>query len=1051
MSDETVKVAVTVRPLNQRELSHNASIVVSMKQHDRGSSTYVTDSTGKRRTYNFDHSFNLCHEDPENLGVFADQKYVFDRVGGPILDAAMEGKNVCLFAYGQTGAGKTWTMLGSDDDESKRGIIPRTCEAIFRKIADEPPDAEYEVRSAVWIQVVEVYCEQVNDLLLPRKDWPASGFKPEMQPDGSYGVRTTRQLCSCMSDIDTAFRRAFFNRTVGSHEMNQNSSRAHTIYTITYERQRLNRVSGKRFELLTSVLSLIDLAGSERTSKAGTSGVMLHEGTMINKSLSTLSRCISALAAGKPAPYRESVLTLLLKGSMTNGKVLMIAAVSPASVCTDETISTLAFADNIKKVRVRVRTNVSLDPAAEVKKQMAVMKAAMQSEIDELRKLLQVAQTNGGGGGGAPADDEASEADLVRRLNERVEEERTLQQQMKEAYERQMAELEMSAEERAAAQGRHEREWAGTMATTGLHEGELRPHIRNLAEDERLNEMMAHPFEVGENIIGRPDAADPPTIVLKGVGMMRRHATVHVEHDGDDEVAVRDKLTVRRTRVWIVPGDKAARVLVNGAAVRKRTELRHDARVWLAGNYIFRFVHPGHEDRRDPTPDDQPVSWMLANEEAEEALDPAGLRRAGGKGSAGLPDELAVQLFEALQNVEQCNGIAQDLSVDAFFRARLSKSRLENVTSVIVEAVLFREARVWGLVNFEERRFQMVSLWQHWRDCVDAGEPFEIPPEANPFIDDDYQLVGEAQLPLETLAHMLDVRHAVSIHSPLNETSGRLLAEMQPLDRNGNPGPFSDQDLDPFVDDPDELLYQTISFQVKVIGVDLHVQPGAGVPFANVFCRYRIDGRDDEEAWNKTPACPGSAIAPRYTSTHEHSLHVTPDVLKHLKDGAAFVQIWGQPVGSTATAAGRRGSNAPMDARAMQKTLADLRMELDDTRRQLAEARRGVADGAAPAATANGPQANGTSSGDAVAVHAEVERLQRDEAELNEKVGVLAEQLEQLLEEFARLEGEVGARKADLEALDSAVVRKKKLIDDLDARINEREAILRELDLPDEG
>ena len=162
-----------MRVFNGREKEAGATRIVRMEQLLKGSKTYITNpESGAEKMFEYDFSFQTFDENDLSAGPYASQETVFETLGRPVMVSALEGRNVCLFAYGQTGAGKSFSMLGKPDQP---GIIPRTCNAIFDRIAEEN-DPCYE--HCVSIQVVEVYCEQINDLLANRKTWPGQGHKP---------------------------------------------------------------------------------------------------------------------------------------------------------------------------------------------------------------------------------------------------------------------------------------------------------------------------------------------------------------------------------------------------------------------------------------------------------------------------------------------------------------------------------------------------------------------------------------------------------------------------------------------------------------------------------------------------------------------------------------------------------------------------------------------------------------------------------------------------------------------------------------------------------
>ena len=445
---DSVQVAVRMRVFNGREKSSNARRIVRMENLEKGSKTYIEDpDTGEERDFKYDFSFQSHSDSEPGIGEWATQDTVMTTLGIPVLNAALEGRNVSLFAYGQTGAGKSFSMLGKIGVPELEGIIPRTCKEIFQRMENEA--ANPLVTQTVDVQVVEIYCEQVNDLLTNRKSWPASGHKPRLTPNAGYVVDTTKKPCNSAPEIFRAMEFADKNRSVGSHALNPESSRAHTIYQINYIKVTKDE-GGKVMETVAAHLNLIDLAGSERTDSAGTTGQMLKEGNAINLSLTALGGCIKALSEGKRPGFRDSKLTLLLQSSMTNGKVIMIAALSPASICYAETLSTLKFADRIKQVKIKSSKNVSKDPVAELKKAMEELRQSMQTEIDMLRTEH----------AGAIIPGSAEEEAALRRLEHAMEEQKEMEATMRQDMERQLRDLESTDVDRDEQSAAIEAEWA---------------------------------------------------------------------------------------------------------------------------------------------------------------------------------------------------------------------------------------------------------------------------------------------------------------------------------------------------------------------------------------------------------------------------------------------------------------------------------------------------------------------------------------------------------------------------------------------------------------
>jgi hypothetical protein len=285
---------------------------------------------------------------PDAGGRYADQDKVFNDFGIPLLDNAFAGYNVCMFAYGQTGSGKSYSVAGYPGNE---GIIPRSCKEIFTRIEDREADANNSTKHEVTLSMIEIYNEKIQDLLVPPNKRPKDGLLIRQHPKlGVYVEGVVKVPVSSHEEIEMQVNNGTSNRTIGSTNMNATSSRAHTVTAINFKQIVTDKGTGKKVNEKTSDINLIDLAGSERAGSTGATGDRLKEGANINKSLMILGKVISALAKkaeGKNVapPYRESKLTHLLMNALGgNTKTSMIAALSPANINHDETLSTLRYA-----------------------------------------------------------------------------------------------------------------------------------------------------------------------------------------------------------------------------------------------------------------------------------------------------------------------------------------------------------------------------------------------------------------------------------------------------------------------------------------------------------------------------------------------------------------------------------------------------------------------------------------------------------------------------------------------------------------------------------
>uniref|UniRef100_A0A8C2CI53 Kinesin-like protein n=1 Tax=Cyprinus carpio TaxID=7962 RepID=A0A8C2CI53_CYPCA len=363
---DNVKVVVRCRPLNEKEkmMGHKQSVAVD---EIRGTITVnkLDMTSDPPKTFTFDTVF----------GPDSKQLDVYNLTARPIIDSVLEGYNGTIFAYGQTGTGKTFTMEGVRAVPELRGIIPNSFAHVFGHIAKAEGDTRFLVR----VSYLEIYNEEVRDLL--GKD-QMQRLEVKERPDvGVYIKDLSGYVVNNADDMDRIMTLGHKNRSVGATNMNEHSSRSHAIFTITIECSEKG-VDGDQ-HVRMGKLHLVDLAGSERQGKTGATGQRLKEATKINLSLSTLGNVISALVDGKSThvPYRNSKLTRLLQDSLGgNSKTMMCANIGPADYNYDETISTLRYANRAKNIKNKARINE--DPKDALLRQF-------QKEIEDLKRKLE--------------------------------------------------------------------------------------------------------------------------------------------------------------------------------------------------------------------------------------------------------------------------------------------------------------------------------------------------------------------------------------------------------------------------------------------------------------------------------------------------------------------------------------------------------------------------------------------------------------------------------------------------------------------------------------
>ena len=344
---DNVRVVVRCRPLFGKELAEQRQRIVEMDV-PRGQVTLTNPkSPGEdARKFTFDRIFDWT----------CTQREVYEGAAKPIVDACIEGFNGTVFCYGQTGTGKTHTMEGKDEPASERGILPQAFHHVFDAIDGAPPGADYLVRASF----LEIYNENIRDLLA--KDQSKTCDLKGDDESGAYVKDLTTLVVKSASDLANVLRVGKKNRSVGATLMNADSSRSHSIFTITIEtsKRRPGDKPGEAPHITVGKLNLVDLAGSERQSKTQATGERLKEATKINLSLSTLGNVISALVDGKSQhiPYRNSKLTRLLQDSLGgNTKTVMVANLGPADYNFDETMGTLRYANRAKNIKNTPKIN----------------------------------------------------------------------------------------------------------------------------------------------------------------------------------------------------------------------------------------------------------------------------------------------------------------------------------------------------------------------------------------------------------------------------------------------------------------------------------------------------------------------------------------------------------------------------------------------------------------------------------------------------------------------------------------------------------------------
>ncbi|KAM6963342.1 kinesin-like protein KIF1A [Aplochiton taeniatus] len=657
----SVKVAVRVRPFNSRETGKDSKCIIQMT----GNTTTILNpkQPKENKSFNFDYSY-WSHTTPEDSN-FASQLQVYKDIGEEMLLHAFEGYNVCIFAYGQTGAGKSYTMMGRQEKD-QQGIIPLLCEDLFTKIHGTQTDNNMSY--SVEVSYMEIYCERVRDLLNPKNK---GNLRVREHPlMGPYVEDLSKLAVTSYNDIQDLMDSGNKARTVAATNMNETSSRSHAVFNIIFTQKRHDTDTENTSEKVSKI-SLVDLAGSERADSTGAKGTRLKEGANINKSLTTLGKVISALAEVDSSinknkkkkkvenhiPYRDSVLTWLLRENLGgNSRTAMVAALSPADINYDETLSTLRYADRAKQIRCNAVINE--DPnnrlVRELKEEVSRLKDLLLSQglgdiietyracgtdMAGLKYLTDYKNTKNKGQavnqrgdlstvttvmtGMSPSPSLtalSSRAGSIASLHdrimfspgseeaiERLKETEKIIAELNETWEEKLRRTEairMEREALLAEMGVAMREDGGTL---GVFSPKKTPHLVNLNEDPLMSECLLYYIKDGMTRVGRVDANSRQDIVLSGHFIKDEHCTF-------------TSTTGPLGEAVILEPCEGAETYVNGKRVTEPTVLKSGNRIILGKSHVFRFNHPEQaRQEREKTPCTETpveaVDWAFAQRE----------------------------------------------------------------------------------------------------------------------------------------------------------------------------------------------------------------------------------------------------------------------------------------------------------------------------------------------------------------------------------------------------------------------------------------------------
>mmetsp|Transcript_32049 Transcript_32049/g.90145 ORF Transcript_32049/g.90145 Transcript_32049/m.90145 type:complete len:744 (+) Transcript_32049:214-2445(+) len=631
--------------------------------------------------------FDLC------LGQDTSQEALYDQVGEPILKNTLDGFQGTLFAYGQTGSGKSFSIMGP---ESNPGIIPRLTKRLFEVIDNDPrEDPASEVRLGV--SFLEIYNEELKDLLDPRPRQK----KLYVHQHPKLGVHVPHLTEAAASSCSECSRLMDFGakvRATAQTNMNSTSSRSHSVLTLSVTQVFPN---GK---IRNSSVNLCDLAGSERVKKSGAVGQRMREGSSINSSLSVLGQVISKLAAGAGkgvhVPFRQSKLTHILMDALSgNSLTTMLANVSPAQSEADESLSTLRFAESVKKVKTKPQVT---EMAPE---EPAMMLASFQGEIDVLQRALCTEGT------ALPGNSELAQA-------------LEASEQLMKSFAMRSGAIEgwAEAKERTKALKVVQQQLLDEMSLSVHEIGQLAgvdsrtPYLLNISDDPSLSGSLLYFLRSEPDIstVGSsgPESIAPNNIRLEGLGIPARLCEIRYS-PGSGSV-----------RICKVSGEaEMGRLLVNGRPLEAGApvELKHADRLVFGWAFCFRLIVQGSGAPAGES--FESVSKEVLEYSMTSTLGDMSVMRAAGQWQAellkrGAEDGTAEALMEEVGKLmvllEEANALCKEvhdvlpaaLSVEmdiGFCFSFSSCSRPPNVVAQVWKRGGARLLAAWPAADFERR------------------------------------------------------------------------------------------------------------------------------------------------------------------------------------------------------------------------------------------------------------------------------------------------------------------------------------------------------------
>ena len=850
----SVKVAVRVRPFNAKE--QNDDLIVEMTTNQT-----ILECANKTRTFAFDYSFwshdgfyndENGYSHPEEDSNYADQQVVYDALGKEVLDNAWAGYHCCLFAYGQTGAGKSYSMIGYG---ANKGIVPIAAEEIFKRINLPQQEGSNKVEFEVKISMIEIYSEKIQDLLIPIDQRPSGGLKVrESKRLGVYVEGLKQVPVTNYAEIEEIMDIGNTHRTIGATEMNATSSRAHTIIVIDFKQVEI--LEKKKVEK-QSIINLVDLAGSEKVKKTKASGDRLKEGCSINKSLTNLGLVISILAEksggkaeGKVVPYRNSALTRILQNALGgNSKTIMICAISPSKRNEEESLSTLRYADQAKKIKNKAVVNESetdklirnlKEENEALKKQLSLLRQSgveLPQELLDLEKGLQEGENEDDN---EPKEDaQMSELETTAgssEINDKM-------QQLRE-NERLISKMDNNEDDRDLLQMSQLKETEEPKKDLTI------PHISNINEDAMLTGKIFHKIEEKNDLrVGRKQGDPVPEIVLAAIGIQDNHAVFTMEN-GEVTLKALDDNALDFIRV-------------NGELLSSEgRKIVHLDRIVFGTASTFIFKDKTNADKQaDNGPKEHEIDFEYCQKEitkADQMLENSkNLKlKESERFLENEKNDLKNQISSYLPQITEVNLIAIEL------KRMIKLSLIVDYTFVGVEGQRNGEKRlnlkvkvenlekgydyIWDLECFTNRYYMTKEIilqfyYTKMRPIIeDEKDPFWDPQEP--------QLIGKAYFNLAMVACHFESKEKLQITGEDN-LIGTLEVEAVPSDKDGNPLDLNNLEPSQNIENPEELLGKRFDFILRIKGAN--ISKGSDGKLLDMMVDYSL-GHGDKAAYFKT-------------------------------------------------------------------------------------------------------------------------------------------------------------------------------------------------------